>query len=39
MPQTGGLFDPPSAPAEAAVSGAEQTQSSGDDDGKAERHG
>lgn len=41
MPQTGGLFDPPPAPAEAAVSGAEQTepQDSGDDDGKAERHG
>lgn len=40
-PHTGGLFDPPQAPAEAAVSGAEQTdpRSSGDDDGKAERHG
>ncbi|MDR7135799.1 ribonuclease E [Lysobacter niastensis] len=41
IPQTGGLFDPPSAPADAAVSGAEQThpQGSDDDDGKAERHG
>jgi ribonuclease E len=39
MPQTGGLFDPPSAPADAAVSGAEQTQPQGDDDGKTERHG
>lgn len=40
IPQTGGLFDPPPAPAEAAVSGAEQTEPQGSgDDGKAERHG
>jgi ribonuclease E len=41
VPHTGGLFDPPPAPADAAVSGAEQTgpQGAGSDDEKAERHG